>query len=237
MAPIKGYTFYSLSTADFAVIVASRLFGLLLFSSCRRVAPAMIRRRGGAFTDEESSSEKSEEDAFSVLQSRATKGKAGRAKSKPVQTAVLTTSIVDTVLTTAAAAPLPTVNTSSMKRHHGSSDSRKAKMDALLQELEAEKVTSPSRPFVPQKKGSFVQPGQEHLTTNIFVGNLAPSITEEQMTELFRQFGEHSIDDIAWKMLFYGRTKCENDLCDTHQCRELLCVYFVDKFQSILASR
>jgi U2-associated protein SR140 len=38
--------------------------------------------------------------------------------------------------------------------------------------------------------GSFVQPGEEHLTTNIFAGNLAPSITEEQMTDLFRQFGE-----------------------------------------------
>jgi U2-associated protein SR140 len=186
----------------------------------------MIRHRGGASPEEESSSD--EEDAFSALQSRATKGKAGQAKSKPAQTAVRTTSIVVTAPTTfaapvapAAAPALPTINTSSMKRHHGSSDSRKAKMDALLQELEAEKICSPSRPFVPQKNGSFVQPGQEHLTTNIFVGNLAPSITEEQMTDLFRQFGEHSIDNIAWIMCFTVE-RCKHDLCDAHQCRELL---------------
>lgn len=78
-----------------------------------------------------------------------------------------------------------------MKRHHGSSDSRKAKMEAVLQQLEVDTACSSNkRPFVPEKMGSFVQPGEEHLTTNIFVGNLAPSITEEQMTDLFRQFGE-----------------------------------------------
>jgi U2-associated protein SR140 len=173
-----------------------------LLSRHRRVALAMIRRRGGVSTEEESSSD--EEDAFSALQSRATKGKAGRAKSKPGHIAVSNASGVDTALYTPVAPALPTVNTSSMKRHHGSSDSRKAKMNALLQELEAEKITSSNLPFVPQKKGSFVQPGQEHLTTNIFVGNLAPSITEEQMTDLFRQFGEHSIDDVTWIMLFYS---------------------------------
>lgn len=49
-------------------------------------------------------------------------------------------------------------------------------MDALLQELEAEKTKNPIAPtdrgrgFVPDKKGSFVDPGDEHLTTNIFVG-------------------------------------------------------------------
>jgi hypothetical protein len=67
-----------------------------------------------------------------------------------------------------------------MKRHHKPNDDRKAKMDALLQELEAEKQKvsmEPSR-FIPEKKGSFVDPAEEHSTTNIFVGNLAPSITE-----------------------------------------------------------
>ncbi len=28
--------------------------------------------------------------------------------------------------------------------------------------------------FAPQKKGSYVEPGMEHLTTNLFVGNLDP---------------------------------------------------------------
>lgn len=91
---------------------------------------------------------------------------------------------------------LPLATTSSMKRHHKEmSGSRKAKMDALLQELEQEKkhidhVTTRERP--PIKKGSFVDPGEEHITTNIFVGNLAPTLTEEEVTNLFRQFGRKS---------------------------------------------
>ena len=53
-------------------------------------------------------------------------------------------------------------------------------MDALLQELSAEQKSTPKerQKFVPEKKGSYVDPAEEHLTTNIFVGNLAPSITE-----------------------------------------------------------
>jgi hypothetical protein len=90
--------------------------------------------------------------------------------------------------------PLPTAAlTSSMKRHHKPSDQRKAKMDALLQELKAEKNRAPPADphrFIPEKKGSFVDQAEEHLTTNIFVGNLAPSITEEALTDLFLQFGE-----------------------------------------------
>lgn len=38
--------------------------------------------------------------------------------------------------------------------------------------------------------GSYVEPGQEHLTTNIFVGNLDPCTTEEELTDVFREFGE-----------------------------------------------
>jgi RNA recognition motif. (a.k.a. RRM, RBD, or RNP domain) len=103
---------------------------------------------------------------------------------------------------------LPVASTSSTKRHHGEvSDARKAKMDALLLELEAEKNRATAVPIRHhanernQAKGSFVDPGDEHLTTNIFVGNLAPSITEEQMTDLFRQFGEHSLILFACRML------------------------------------
>jgi len=76
-------------------------------------------------------------------------------------------------------------------------------MDALLLELEKVSKNPPppennnghygpgenGRPL-PDKMGSFVQPGEEHLTTNIFVGNLAPVSTEEELTEAFRQFGK-----------------------------------------------
>lgn len=108
---------------------------------------------------------------------------------------------------------LPSTETSSNKRHHHANASRQAKMDALLQELQSTKPTDPAtssqaedygsiyaheasyygdgydRP-PPQKMGSFVEPGQEHLTSNIFVGNLHPSTTEEELTDAFRQFGE-----------------------------------------------
>ncbi len=47
--------------------------------------------------------------------------------------------------------------------------------------------------YAPMKKGSYVEPGMEHLTTNIFVGNLDPMTTEEELTDAFRQFGENWI--------------------------------------------
>ena len=69
---------------------------------------------------------------------------------------------------------LPASTTSSMKRHHvTNNDTRKAKMDAVLLELQAEESRRPpvsaqdrGRGFVPEKKGSFVEAGEEHLTTN-----------------------------------------------------------------------
>lgn len=98
---------------------------------------------------------------------------------------------------------LPLATTSSMKRHHKEmSGSRKAKMDALLQELEQDKKhidhTTVSRERQPMKKGSFVDPGDEHITTNIFVGNLAPTLTEEEVTNLFRQFGRKLCLVLLW---------------------------------------
>jgi U2-associated protein SR140 len=83
--------------------------------------------------------------------------------------------------------------TSSMKRHHGAiSSSRKAKMDALLHELNAETniLSKQPRPSNQRVSGSFVQPGEEDITTNLFVGNLAPHLTEEQVYDVFVQFGE-----------------------------------------------
>ena len=122
--------------------------------------------------------------------------------------------------------PLVVTQTSSIKRHHGEvSDARKAKLDAILLELEADtsKVASATPAHVHNHRGnsggnnhqrsttdaeqfhrtvgSFVDPGDELITTNIFVGNLAPSITEEQMTELFRQFGENYFDLICHSLL------------------------------------
>ena len=71
-------------------------------------------------------------------------------------------------------------------------------MDVFLSELqEAEDQILCNRPtqqyekeFIPEKRGSFVEDGEEFSTTNMFVANLSPSVTEEALTELFSQFGE-----------------------------------------------
>ena len=83
-------------------------------------------------------------------------------------------------------------DTSSNKRQYFQSSARGAKMDALLQELQetSTSVTTSSAERAPlDKMGSFVTPDEEPYTTNIFVGNLAPVTTEEELTEIFRQFG------------------------------------------------
>jgi hypothetical protein len=80
-----------------------------------------------------------------------------------------------------------------MKRHHVVlSDTRKAKMDALLMELEVAKQKASKLPPARKRgiQGSFCDPGEEHMTTNIFVGNLPPTMTEKRLTDLFQQFGE-----------------------------------------------
>lgn len=156
----------------------------------------MIRRRGQR-PEEASSSE--EDDAFAALSQKANKRLRAESQGDASKSQSSTDPNTNTASTTTSAKIiLPISITSSMKRHHKPNDDRKAKMEALLQELEAEKQKvervgskDPHR-FVPEKKGSFVDPSEEHLTTNIFVGNLAPSITEEDLTELFLQFGEES---------------------------------------------
>lgn len=177
----------------------------------------MIRRRGGEQSREDSSSEE-EEDAFSALSRKSVKRQkkvgnkpeqqqpllaAESAQPKePVAKPVVSSGVSDIpgddpeqvdAAEGSLQRPIQSL-TSSMKRHHKPSDLRKAKMDALLQELEAEKKRAPLKPdrFVPEKKGSFVDPAESHLTTNIFVGNLDPSIGEEELTDLFLQFGEQN---------------------------------------------
>jgi hypothetical protein len=131
----------------------------------------MIRRRGEGPSEESSSDE---EDAFSEMTRKNSK------RSKTDSTKPSSNGGGGFIKVLPKPKKLPAVLTSSMKRHHKPSDTRKAKMDALLQELEAEKNRIPreQHKFVPEKKGSFVEASEEHLTTNIFVGNLAPSVTE-----------------------------------------------------------
>lgn len=146
----------------------------------------------------ESSSSSDEEDVFSSLKLKKRRVTGADDEVKHASAAnVPTTSQVSE---SSEASNKPATNnlpvkapvTSSMKRHHGAiSSSRKAKMDALLQELNAEKINVNQKPPSSQRvSGSFVQPGEENITTNLFVGNLAPHLTEEQVYDVFVQFGE-----------------------------------------------
>ena len=174
----------------------------------------MRRHRSGAPQPEESSSD--EEDAFAKMPSRKNKKakiEMAKIKEEPNDEPFASTqSATDsskegtaagasTITTTTTTMPLsqPTVPalsatvTSSMKRHHSVlSDTRKAKMDALLMELEETKQKARRTPYPRSRevKGSFVESGEEHVTTNIFVGNLPSTMTEERLTDLFQQFGE-----------------------------------------------
>lgn len=160
----------------------------------------MIRRRGeGPLEEEESSSD--DDDAFSALSKKVD------VRSFVTNTCTIKPEFIPKV------ALLPVSKTSSMKRHHKPDDARKASMDALIQELEAENSNQKPKKmnrFVPEKKGSFVQPDEEHLTTNLFIGNLAPSITEEDLSNLFSQFGVLYSVKIMWPRTTEERNRRRN---------------------------
>ncbi|KAL9184423.1 hypothetical protein ACHAXT_002509 [Thalassiosira profunda] len=119
---------------------------------------------------------------------------------------------------------------SGSKRHHDVGSARQAKMDALLQELQTAKPSDVAAPrgrddyygsveeanypgehgFAPIKKGSYVEPGQEHLTSNLFVGNLDPMTTEEELTDVFRQFGDLYSVKIMWPRTAEERARNRN---------------------------
>ena len=146
----------------------------------------MIRRRGAP---QEDSSDEEEDDMFSKL-----------AKEQP--TAGATNSNLSGQNPHAnRSQPIVPCITSSMKRHHTAmSNTRKKEMDSLIQELEVEKsaILGEPRAFVPNKRGSYVDPGEEHLTTNLFVGNLAPTLTEEAIAGVFSNFGELLSLKVMW---------------------------------------
>jgi RNA recognition motif. (a.k.a. RRM, RBD, or RNP domain) len=187
----------------------------------------MMRHRAASQPDNnnEDVSSDDDDDAFTALsrkrkvevKSKDTTSASDRFEVNDVATAVTTATLQSSTGSQIPNHQAPiVVRTSSSKRHHGEvSDARKAKMDAILLELQAETTlqTSEAAPHGRNRRtssnnnsksahhhhdsneqrtgGSFVDPGDEHVTTNVFVGNLAPSVTEEQMTELFRQFGEN----------------------------------------------
>lgn len=131
-----------------------------------------MRRIHRAAAPEASDSSSEEEDAFSALSKKKAKKKPSIEDGKSNEASETTTDA--------------TVTTCSKKRHFHVSSDRAAKMEALLKELEydASSVAAENSytsnnimfndGFVPHKKGSFVEAGEELSTTNIFVGNLDP---------------------------------------------------------------
>mmetsp|Transcript_22673 Transcript_22673/g.34869 ORF Transcript_22673/g.34869 Transcript_22673/m.34869 type:complete len:168 (+) Transcript_22673:73-576(+) len=142
-----------------------------------------MKRHHQTVVESESSSD--EEDAFTKI---ASKKNSGNKQGDPAENTTnkrqrsSSTSNESSATTTTCT---KTASTSSNKRHHGTSAARKAKLDAILQDLQTTEVQL--RPEY--RGGSFVEPEEEHLTTNVFVGNLDPGVTEEALTDLFRQFG------------------------------------------------
>jgi len=116
----------------------------------------MIRRRGQGPEEEESSSD--EEDAFAVLSKK--KPKKVNVGSSATSNTNSKPSVPKESSEESRSLRLPISKTSSMKRHHKPSEARKANMDALIEELEAEKNQIPNKSnsrFVPEKKGKLVK--------------------------------------------------------------------------------
>mmetsp|Transcript_7164 Transcript_7164/g.10270 ORF Transcript_7164/g.10270 Transcript_7164/m.10270 type:complete len:223 (+) Transcript_7164:45-713(+) len=180
----------------------------------------MRLHRGAAPPPNSDSSSDDDDDAFSAM-IRKKKKNPSNTTTRNMTTASSTVKISDDGNTSPAARanpdnPSSSADTSSNRRHHHVSSARAAKMDALLLELQKTATSSSKndggiptngasfygpggagmkahiadRP-PPEKMGSYVMPGEELLTTNIFVGNLAPITTEEELTDVFRQFGAY----------------------------------------------
>jgi U2-associated protein SR140 len=122
-----------------------------------------------------------------------------------------TSAITPNAITTSSS----NISSSSTKRHHyqNPNSSRAAKMEALIQQLEMDSqdlrkvnhasAVAPStslRDAVKSTtKGSYcINAHEEQTTTNIFVGNLSPLITEEDLYQVFSQYGALYSVKIMW---------------------------------------
>jgi len=182
-----------------------------------------VVRRGAAPPPSSSESSSDEEDAFTAI----SRGAKKKNKKKGLDSRGGGKSNGGGAVAPAAASVGAPADTSSNRRHHHVSSERQAKMEALLQELkEAEQELQKSgrsgdavaghygpgsgdRP--PLKRGSYCERGEEMLTTNIFVGNLHPATTEEELTEIFRQFGETILG--LWQGASFCLRSCVQLVC------------------------
>ena len=72
-------------------------------------------------------------------------------------------------------------------------------MDALLQDIQNNAKEDPGNANGFFSGGSFcANVEEEQLTTNVYVGNVPPSVTEEELSELFAPFGSLYSVKIMW---------------------------------------
>ena len=178
---VARYCYYTVQQSTARLPVANR--------SDSSLSTIMIRRRAAP---QEDSSDEDDVDMFAKLP-----------KEQPISGAARSLSTAPSNENSQGHSSIPVISsmTSSMKRHHiALSNTRKKQMDALIQELETEKsaVLGEPRGLVPDKRGSYVEPEDEHRTTNLFVGNLAPTLTEEAIIDVFARFGDLLSLKVMW---------------------------------------
>jgi len=177
-----------------------------------------------------SDSEDSDEDAFAALSRRKAnkrkkKNKSQEASEKKVEPKendkVNDRTVANDGDNATTTAPSASNLSNTRKRHYNTTNAgRKSKMDALLQELQTERVEKEKvrkkrsssdnyqhqhhqQQQQRQSYGSFVQPEHEDITTNLFVGNLAPTIAEEELSTVFGQFGTQCMLASRNGMMFF----------------------------------
>lgn len=160
----------------------------------------MIRHRSGAFLEKSDDESSSDDDVFCAL---SRKRKIKKISSEKIGITSTSNERIQSNATASDSNDTPVINieTSSNKRHHHQSSQRAANMDAVLQELKETPVSENAdrKHKLSDKMGSYCLPGEEDSTTNIFVGaNLSPLTTEEQLTDIFRQFGDLYSVKIMW---------------------------------------
>lgn len=90
-------------------------------------------------------------------------------------------------------------NNNNKQNNNSSSNSkdRVKEMDLFLEELK-NKNTNSSDHYHHQRDNYLPSTYDENITTNLYVGNINPNITEERLYELFRKYGEINSIKIMW---------------------------------------
>lgn len=181
-----------------------------------------MRHRTGQYTSLSSSSSEDEEDVFNKTKmkrqantiSRNTSGTTNcTSKMLPEkEDFVRMTNTCQNEKSNANYHSVIATGTSHIKRHHYQNhpnSSRAAKMEAMIHQLEMDSQdvqrgnmsSSHHRDTVSKSssQGSYcINVYEEQITTNIFVGNLSPLITEEDLHQIFSQYGTLYSVKIMW---------------------------------------